>query len=124
MPPTTTPEDRLMNVRLAEFFRSNKEFSRDYFSNPPRSDSSPSGKNNYARHVEAIQRVATLLQQEEAQHGMGSYQPDASRIGTEREIRELMDSPSYGNARHANHGATMDRIGFLYRSLNPPREAG
>ena len=124
MPPMTTPEDREMNKRLQQLFKDNPKFSEDYFANPPRSDSSPSGKNDYARHQEAIAHVATLLQQEEAaaryRAGLGE-QVATSRVGTEREIRELMDQPSYGNTRHANHGATMDRLGWLYRSLNPPK---
>ena len=124
MAATTDDEDRLMNKRMAQLFRENPEFSRDYFANPPASDSSPVGKNNYARHQEAIAHVQNLLRQEEAKRGQGSYEPGASRVGVEREIRELMDSPSYGNTRHANHGATMDRLSYLYRSLNPPKEEG
>ena len=96
MPTTTDSNDRETTKRLATLFRTNPEFAKDYFANPPRSDSSPSGKNNYARHAEAVAHVATLLQQEEAaaqyRAGLG-FQPDASRVGVEREIRELQDSP-------------------------------
>ena len=85
--------DRDTNKRLQALLGPNAEFAEDYFSQPAAQRRNRRRARTTMRATRRRSRMSrTLLQQEEAaaqyRAGLGE-QPASSRVGTEREIREL-----------------------------------